>query len=76
MTFQLSCPQCGNTSDKHRDDLCEYRYYHDEIHEQFGWIASQIVDLIPGELVNEEKAIPVYSEDKEWDIEDVDDKAA
>jgi hypothetical protein len=68
--IDFRCPQCQNTPDKHQNDKCEYRFYHDEINEEYGWIAGSIADLIPGEILNEEKAIPVYAENHdshEWD---------
>ena len=68
MTASVHCPQCQNTPDKHQNDKCEYRFYHDEVNEIYGWIAGSIADLIPGEILNEEKAIPVYAEDShDWD---------
>ena len=33
------------------------RFYHDDVNEQYGWIDGEIADLIPGEIINEEKFI-------------------
>lgn len=32
------CPQCGLHHTHHDDSICGFRYYHDEINHERGWI--------------------------------------
>ena len=36
----LYCPQCGKFYLHHDDENCDFRYYHDEVNGERGWIPS------------------------------------
>lgn len=58
----MNCPQCNRDVHQHNNSVCEFRYFHDEINEQYGWIHGSLTDLIPGEVLSDEKAIIHYKE--------------
>jgi hypothetical protein len=60
-----SCPSCGATAPLHDNSVCDMRYFHDEVNEKFGWISKELVQLIPGEMSDEEKLVKAYQD--RWD---------